>query len=182
MFVKRIDFETAIQLDQLDQIIPIEEDYVFNQAIQAGLIEVQSYLAPVFDISKVFPALPEWNANATYFKDEAVWYNNKIYVAKVEILPYSTSGTSPNIDSNWQLNDIRDQKILQVLIDIVLYHIHKRVSPRQVPQHRLFNHDLAINWLTGLRDGKLASNLSKIEEPATNPDVYSVYERQLWRY
>ena len=92
----------------------------------------------------------------TYAKDDEVFYKNKVYTAKKpskEVLPDSTSfgfeywgngvaysiaaGTLPTNTTYFVLGDNRSQKAVQVLIDVVLYHIESRINPRNVPQLRL---------------------------------------------
>ncbi len=175
-FIKRRDYETAIKADDLAQIIPNELDEVLAQAEQAAIIEVQSYLRSVYDVSKIFLPLPEWSSQTAYEADYAVWFEDAIYVALSDI---SANGADPSANSDWELNDIRDQKILQVTIDIILFHIHKRISPRQIPQHRLIAHDMAINWLMGIRDGKMSTTLPEVEEPLSHPKIMG-QERRAW--
>ncbi|MBS1506048.1 MAG: hypothetical protein JSS79_05320 [Bacteroidetes bacterium] len=191
MFVKRSDFQTVITADQLEQLVPDALDSVLNQQIDAATIEVQAYLRSVYDMSLVMPPIYDWSPYVIYNANDAVWYNNLIYV----LLPSGTAGSgyasvnsgtngilSPDVDINWQQNDFRDQKLVQIMIDIVLFFIHKRVSPRQVPQHRLTAYDMAIHYLDELRKGNLSSNMPTVPQPVDHPNVWSIQPRQQWRF
>ena len=39
------------------------------------------------------------------------------------------------------------------MVDIVLYHINSRVSPRNIPQIRMDRYDAAISWLKNVAKG-----------------------------
>ena len=43
--------------------------------------------------------------------------------------------------------DNRNQQLVNYIIDIMLYHLHARISPRNIPELRLERYDNAINWL-----------------------------------
>lgn len=45
------------------------------------------------------------------------------------------------------LGDNRNQQLVNYVIDIMLYHLHARISPRNIPELRLERYDNAINWL-----------------------------------
>lgn len=44
-------------------------------------------------------------------------------------------------------SDNRNQQLVNYIIDIMLYHLHARISPRNIPELRLERYDNAINWL-----------------------------------
>ena len=92
----------------------------------------------------------------TYAKDDVVFYKNKTYTAKKpskEVLPDSTpfgfeywgngvaysvaAGTLPTDTAYFVLGDNRSQKLVQVMIDISLYHIESGANPRNIPQLRI---------------------------------------------
>lgn len=95
---------------------------------------------PYFDITK------------TYNKDDECFYKNKVWTARTQvtgILPtdpingfqnwgsgeaYAVpEGTLPTDTNYFTPGDNRSAKLLQVVIDIFLYHIHSRISPRNIP-------------------------------------------------
>lgn len=50
------------------------------------------------------------------------------------------SGTSITNTNFWTQGDNRDQKIVQAVVDIVLYHLHARISPRNIPELRVIRY------------------------------------------
>lgn len=41
----------------------------------------------------------------------------------------------------------RDPQLLNYIIDICLYHLHTRLTPRNIPEIRQTRYDNAVNWL-----------------------------------
>jgi len=56
----------------------------------------------------------------------------------------------------------RDQQLLSTVVDIALFHLHKRISPRNIPQQRQMAYDRAIDWLKMCAYGDITPNLPKI--------------------
>jgi hypothetical protein len=53
---------------------------------------------------------------------------------------YSVAVNTAITDTKWTLGDNRDQKLLEVCINIVLYKAHLRISPRNVPELRVIQY------------------------------------------
>jgi hypothetical protein len=49
--------------------------------------------------------------------------------------------------------DNRNQQLVNYIIDIMLYHLHARISPRNIPELRLERYDNAKAWLTQCAKG-----------------------------
>lgn len=88
-------------------------------------------------------------------------------------VPYSIlAGTRPTDTTKWTVGDNRDPKMVMTLIDIVLYHIHCRIAPRNIPELRnvryngsvedrinaksriLYPTYSALGWLQSIADGE----------------------------
>jgi hypothetical protein len=84
-------------------------------------------------------------------------------------VPANTVITNSNY---WTAGDNRDQKLLQVCIDITLYHLHCRIAPRNIPELRVVRYMgepadrinqkqriiypvySALGWLQNVRNGE----------------------------
>ena len=55
--------------------------------------------------------------------------------------------------------DFRSQQMIQKYVDITLYHIHKRIAPKNVPDVRSIAFDSAVEWLKGCAAGDITPNL-----------------------
>jgi hypothetical protein len=63
-------------------------------------------------------------------------------------VPYMiAAGTDINNAAFWVSTDTRDQQMVQYFVDITLYHLHSRISPRNIPQLRIDRYNHAIDWL-----------------------------------
>lgn len=55
--------------------------------------------------------------------------------------------------------DARNQHIVMIMVDMVLYHLHSRINPGQVPQVRLDRYNEAKAWLEMVSKGQLKPDL-----------------------
>jgi hypothetical protein len=81
------------------------------------------------------------------------------------------NGTSYNVPANtlinnsqyWLQYDNRSQQMVTVVIDICLYHLHSRISPRNIPDLRVKRYDDAKDWLMKCSKGDITPNLKLLE-------------------
>lgn len=66
----------------------------------------------------------------------------------------------------WVQGDNRSQQMLTCIIDITLYHLHSRISPRNVPDLRIKRYQDAVNWLTMAMKGSITANLIPLQPKA----------------
>jgi len=57
--------------------------------------------------------------------------------------------------------DSRNAEVVMYMVDIVLYHLHSRINPGQVPQLRMDRYEDALTWLKSVASGKLEPSLPK---------------------
>jgi hypothetical protein len=86
------------------------------------------------------------------FPDESVeyWGIGAAYTLGAGLLPTSAS---------WINGDNRSQQMVSCLIDIALYHLHKRIAPRNIPELRVKAYDDAIAWLKKAMKGDVTPKL-----------------------
>lgn len=74
------------------------------------------------------------------------------------------SGTLPTDTTYWTQGDNRNQQILGYTIDFVLYYLHARIAPQNIPQLRLDNYDIARQALKDFAKGdSMTLDLAKIQ-------------------
>lgn len=73
------------------------------------------------------------------------------------------AGTLPTNTIYWVNSDNRDQQMVIYLVDLVLYHIHARIAPRNIPDLRVKRYDDAISWLKMCAKGDITPNLPLIQ-------------------
>jgi hypothetical protein len=79
-----------------------------------------------------------------------------------------TAGTLPTNTLVFADGDTRDQQMVLYLIDIVLYHIHSRIAPRNIPDLRVKRYDDAVKWLKMAAQGEVTPALRKIQPHTGN--------------
>jgi hypothetical protein len=90
------------------------------------------------------------------------WFDNGAFV-----VPASTIITN---DVYWAAADNRSQQLLTYIIDIALYHLHSRISPRNIPDLRVKRYDDARAWLKAVARGEVTANLPAIQ-PASGSRI-----------
>jgi phage gp36-like protein len=111
----------------------------------------------------------EWNYEKEYIASNVVFWENKNYTAitgnigeQPDTNPhiwgagvsYTVSGTTlPTDTAKWTKGDNRNAQLTQYMVDIVLYHIHTRIAPHNIPDIRVKRYDDAITWLKNAAKG-----------------------------
>jgi hypothetical protein len=74
------------------------------------------------------------------------------WVAVVPI-PYVVPAATDILNTTyWTPGDSRNQELLNFVMDIALYRMHKRIAPRNIPDLRIKAYDDAIKWLRDAGD------------------------------
>ncbi len=89
---------------------------------------------------------------------------------------YYFTGITPTNTTYWTRGDNRNPMIKMYLIDIILYHLHSRINPRNIPllrEIRYFGNvenqnGGAIGWLKNIEKGKINLNCPEIEPVSGN--------------
>ncbi len=74
------------------------------------------------------------------------------------------AGTLPSDATKWTQGDNRSQQILMYMIDMVIYHIHRRIAQRAIPTFRVDAYNAAINWLEMAAQGTyITADIPKLQ-------------------
>lgn len=76
---------------------------------------------------------------------------------------YSVTNTLPIITTAWAAADNRTQSILMVVIDVTLFHVHSRISPRNIPDLRKDRYSNAIQMLQAFARGEMTAKLPVLQ-------------------
>lgn len=63
----------------------------------------------------------------------------------------------------WAPGDTRNQQLVTYLLDISLYHLHSRITPRNVPEIRQIRYESAIKWLKMAGKGDVTAGMIKFQ-------------------
>jgi len=145
-YIRRPDTTLFLQSDHLDKILG-SSNGILEQAIRTAEEEVWAYLGTCYDLQdEYFAPLSDWSGSTTYLIGDAVWFddgtNEQVYTCTAETL-----GDDPTEAAFWEKADPRSPLLIALIVDITLYHLHSRVSPRQIPELRLMRYEAAMDKL-----------------------------------
>lgn len=95
---------------------------------------------------------------------------------------YSVTNTIPTNTTYFATGDNRDQQMVLYLCDVVLYHLHTRIAPRNIPDLRVKRYDDAIAWLRMCAEGNVTPNLPLLKPQQGNRIRFGGYIRQINSY
>jgi len=104
----------------------------------------------------------------------AVWGTGTLYSVP--------AGTLPTNTTYYILFDPRDAQMVLYLCDIVLFHLHSRIAPRNIPDIRVKRYDAAIEWLKMCATGEVTPNLPLIQPKQGNRLRYGGSVRNINSY
>ena len=114
-------------------------------------------------------ALPlPWNLATAYVTGGRCSLVDKFYIA----LKNGTNKTPATEPTYWKESDPRDVYLVMITIDITLYHIHARFSPRALTEIRVKRYEDALKWLDDVMLGHENPDLPLIEDSEALPLEY----------
>jgi phage gp36-like protein len=173
--------ETTYSLNNL-----VEYDGDVYICIQAGQGKMgnASYWTVMGSMYSMFTAIPNadnFDYETQYEKDDEVFYKGKKYTATtdtINIFPddedygdnYWGAGvadtfTGVNITDTdkWEAGDSRNSLLLDRVLDMTIYYMHKAIAPRNIPELRVKAYDDAIEWLKAAANGTVIAEMTYIQ-------------------
>jgi phage gp36-like protein len=95
---------------------------------------------------------------------------------------YNVTGQLPTNTTYFTKSDNRDQQMVLYLCDIVLFHLHTRIAPRNIPELRIKRYESAIEWLRMCAEGSVTPNLPLIKPKQGNRIRFGGNVRQINSY
>jgi hypothetical protein len=95
---------------------------------------------------------------------------------------YVVNNQLPTNTNLFSQSDNRDAQMVLYTCDIVLYHLHARIAPRNIPDLRVKRYDDAIAWLKMCAEGAITPNLPLIQPKQGNRIRYGGNIRQINSY
>jgi hypothetical protein len=167
MFLVKDDYITLIRQDKLDQITEAD-DTILNKALPAAQEEAAGFIRHRYDEAKVFKAVKEVTTNTV----SGVTTGDRFYqtTEKKFYVATADSGTDLANTDFFSQEDDRNPKLVEVVVDILLYNIYSRINPKSVPTHRRIRYDGddpkqqggAMGWLKMVQKGTIEPNLPAI--------------------
>lgn len=94
--------------------------------------------------------------------DPNAWHQSELQ-AEEEITGYLRNRfTTPDIFN--KVGTDRNHRIVMIMVDVVLYHIHSRIAPRNIPEVRIIRYEQAIDWLKAVNRGSIVPDLPILKD------------------
>lgn len=118
-----------------------------------------------------------WDFQKNYLVGDTIWYKDKEYtcaIPHINITPDSqyganywgtgtaytvNAGTIPTNTTYWTSGDNRNNYLVQMLVEICVYNMFKKVAPRNIQQFRIDNYNMALDWLKMAASGEVTADL-----------------------
>jgi hypothetical protein len=138
-------------------------------------------LGAQYDLFNAILPESEFDITKSYVKTNEVFWKDKVYTSAVDsvgVFPddatygsyYWGTGVAYSVPADSLLNatyfaagDNRSYQLVQMMIDITLYHLHSRISPRNIPDLRVKRYDDAIRMLKEFANGLATLDVPKIQ-------------------
>jgi len=89
-----------------------------------------------------------YSSGTTYSKNAIVQSSGNIYIStQNNNLNKSVTDINYFLPIKWGNGDNRSQQLVAFMVDLVLYKLHMRIAPQNIPQLRKDNYNYAIQWL-----------------------------------
>lgn len=67
------------------------------------------------------------------------------------------------VNGVWTFGDNRDPVLVQALVDLVVWRLHNRISPMNIPELREINKNTVFQWLRDVRGGEQGINVPRFQ-------------------
>lgn len=155
------DLQTYIRQDLLDKFASTQDELnVFIQKAEKTAVEqVKSKMNDRYDLTQIFVQIQDYDETKPFITGDYVCFENEVYLATSD-----NSGSVPSESPDvWTQSDPRFSLLISIIIDMTLYHLHKRINPRKVPELRTNAYNEAIKWLNDIRNNKENPNFPLLE-------------------
>jgi hypothetical protein len=179
-FILPQDYDVLITDDQLTQVTTNQNN--IDVCLQQSEEEVKEWLRHRFDVEfdmRAFKVVAG-DDGVTATKDDRIFQSTSgiLYLCTVD----ATSESLP--DTNFFIvQDDRNRKLVQVVVDVFLYHLHTRLNPRNIPIHRRLRYDgdgdiekamSAVKWCSMVQKGTITPALT----PSLDEDGEEIQDGQ----
>lgn len=136
-------------------ILPYHEGFPYSEADNVVYMDYL-YVALKEGVSSKPPEC--YDETKDYLENDLIIFYQTTYKAKQDApagsLPTDTSFYEVVPDPDWGLSTSRNPYLIMILVDIVLYHLHSRISPNNIPKIRMDRYDEAMSWLKQVSKGE----------------------------
>lgn len=184
----------AIATNEDLEVLSDDNIRIISQCNNIAIAEASAYLATKYDVTKLFAPIQEYSTGSTYTIGDRIFKQDTSITATTEYDHYTciasgaTSGT-PITDTTYFIKkDSRDAKLMEVIMSISLFYIHKRLSPQNIPDFRIIAYDgngnkdimSALKWLGLIKSGEISPygwDIISTSEEIVDPEVGEEFDK-----
>jgi len=167
-FLLKDDFKSHITLDNLDRVTGAD-DTIWQINMPIAIETASSYMRHRYDVEKVFLPIETW-VDQEWESGSRVIESNVLYYA-IQDVPTGTLITDTDY---WVQGDSRNQKTIELVIDIILFNIYNLVNGSEIPAFLQIRYDGgdtqqrggAIGYLKSIQKGTVQIDLPIYEDVA----------------
>lgn len=175
-FLVKYDFQTLIDQDNLNELTD-DNDTLLEGAIDSAVEKVAGYIRHRYDYDKVFRVVKTFTTDTV----TGILTGDRIFQSTSELfyVALTDGGTNLATTADFTQVDNRNPLIKEITVDVVLYNIHSKISPENIPDVRrtrydgfgnLKEGDSAIATLKEIQKGNITLNLPVIEPTVQNTE------------
>lgn len=170
--INNYDYRAIATAEDLD-VLSDENEKIINQCNLIAIHEASGYLSTKYNVDKLFKDVNEFTSGNDYVIGDRLFVKELTDGSPIletgEYTFYTcikdiVNATDVTDTEYFIEKDSRDQKLLEVVMSISLFYIHKRLSPNNIPTFRVISYDgngnldimSAIKWLTMIQKGDLS--------------------------
>jgi len=146
-FIIRNDLNSTLNDTDINKMA--SDDYTLQIVIKKAIEEVKSYIQHRYDVDLVFTEMTIYDNSVTYVVNDNVYFNEKYYVNILE----STANYPTNTTYFTEIDDPRDQSILDITCIIAIYYLFRRITPRITPKWIVSEYDRVRDDLKAYQKG-----------------------------
>lgn len=164
-FLVSDDYSHLIESSDLT-ILTGGDGSLLNKVMSSAIEEVAGYIRHRYNEKEIFKTFQV----ETDDSDVSASNGQRIYQSTSKKFYVCIKDATDQLLTNSEYfteRDERNSKLVDVTIDVLLYHIHSRISPRNIPDLRRLRYDGddpaqrggAIGWLKQVQKGTITPNL-----------------------
>lgn len=163
MFTQVKDYETAISTDNLEVLI--NDNCLLLRKIEESVkSQIKSFVSHRYDTEEMFKGFSKYKDDKEYISGEMVVFpenEDEIFISAIDANIGNTPIPSQN-SAEWVLGDNRHKYLLMLFIDMVIFHAHRTIEGRKIPEHRISMYDEAVQWFKDVNAEKITPNFPRL--------------------
>ena len=179
IFLTSEDIKAAIRSDLLSKFAENDTELqkYIRKAEKTAISQIKSKIRNRYDTEMIFPNIIQWTDTKLFNEGDYTYNEGIIYIALIS----NVNSTPANNPTYWQMHDPRHDLIINYCVDITLFYLHKRITPRKIPDLRINAYKEAIAWFEMLKIGNESPGLSFLEDGeeyipyGSNPQIEHIY-------